>query len=554
MSKVEEWMNRLTLKQKLGQMVMVRAFEFEPEIRRSLPEGTIGAAATNIFVKKSRKLDYILESVNHYFRTSPVPIVFECDPEWGLALTFEFGTSFPSMMALGATRSTDLAYRMGRVIGTEAKAIGFRMVGCPVLDVNTNPENQIVNIRSISDRPELVIELGELYMKGIQEQGVIALGKHFPGHGDTLEDSHVMMPTIHHSRERLWDVEFKPFAELIKRGLMGLMSAHILYPSMVGEGEEGLPATLSRTLMTDLPRKEMGFEGLLVSDSLTMKSIKYQYGIERAAIMAVLAGNDIILQDYDSDPEITFRALEEAVNSGEIPMEHVDSTVRRILTVKEQFGLLENQTIDPEEAKRILECEEHVALAKEVADRAVTLLEAKDLPIREAAGKKVLLIAPKRDAGVGIEVTMDRTRDKIDYLFRQCQSYTDGAELCAISENPTDEEIGQVVTRLQDNAYDYVLYAGFTRFISYGENNGKIPPAQLKLIDRLRTAAPRFVFLVFGSPYMISGLEPFENCLCTYSDDYHSLASSIKAVFGAIPATGKLPVSINDKYGYGYGL
>jgi beta-N-acetylhexosaminidase len=554
MSQVEAWMNRLTLKQKLGQMVMVRGYEFEDKIRKALPEGTIGAAATNIFVKKSRKLDYILESVNHYFRTSPVPILFECDPEWGLALTFDFGTSFTSMMALGATRSKDLAYRMGKVIGTEAKAIGFRMVGCPVLDVNTNPENPIVNTRAISDRVDLVIELGEHYMKGIQEAGVIALAKHFPGHGDTFEDSHVMMPTIHHSRERLWEVEFKPFAELIKKGLMGLMSAHILYPTMVVEGEEGLPATLSRTLMTDLPRKEMGFEGLIVSDSLTMKSIKDQYGIERAAIMAILAGNDIILQDYDSDPEITFQALEEAVRTGEITMDHVDSTVRRILTVKEQFGLLDNQLIDPAEAMLILECEAHLAVAKELADRAVTMLEAKHLPIREAKSKKVLLIAPRRDTGVSIEDSIDRTRNKVDYLFQQCQLYSDDANLCSISEYPTDEEIQQIVESLQANAYECVLYAGFTRFVAYGEDNGKIPQAQLKLIEQLRIYAPRFVFLIFGSPYMISKLEAFDNCLCMYSDDFCSLASSLKVVFGAITATGKLPVTLNDKYGFDYGL
>ncbi|WP_248926230.1 glycoside hydrolase family 3 protein [Paenibacillus hamazuiensis] len=557
MKTAEQWFQSMTLEQKIGQMICVRAFPFEGKVREALSSGKIGAVGSVLILPGYEDLSGLLETVNEYLRRSPVPLLFFSDAERGAYHNLKVGTSFPSMMALGATFSSELAYRMGYVIGKECRAAGFGMICNPVLDVNSNPDNPIISTRAMSDRTDLIIELGAAYVQGMQEAGVIPNGKHFPGHGDTKTDSHVAMPIVEHSREYLMEVELKPFRELIRRGMAGIMTAHILYPALAGAGEEKLPATLARSVMTGLLREEFGFEGLIVSDSLTMKSIKEQFGIERAAVMAIRAGNDIILQDYQSDPELTFRALLDAVRSGELGLEQVDASVRRILQTKEKFGLLENTPVSRMEAEKTLGAPEHIELSKEIAARSITVLEKERLPLRQNAnaGTKTLAIATRSaDEGKEAEDMGTRITGKAAYLRQSCLRYEPGTDVLVIDENPTEQDMQNVLDALNSAAYEHVMYAAFVRVISYKEGSGTIPGGQFELIRRIKRLRPDLIMLVFGSPYILRHMERFRTCICAYSDCDYSIDAALDVVYGARQAQGRLPVSVNETYGFGCGL
>lgn len=550
---VEQWMERLTLEQKIAQMIVVRGHDYLDQARRMNAEDRIGGiGAVLLTTKGSHKLEDVTKWIREFQTGASAPVLFYLDAENGLADTFEFGTPFPTLMALGATRSRELAYRMGRTIAAEARALGFGVVSNPTVDVNSNPDNPIINTRAISDRPELIVDLAAEIVRGMQEGGVVPTAKHFPGHGDTQEDSHVSMPAVERSKEYLMEVDLKPYRELIPRGLMGIMTAHILYPALLAPGEERVPATLSRTIMTDLLRNEFGFVGLLISDSLTMKGIKTQYGIEQAAVLAIKAGHDIILQDYESEPAITFQAVLHAVRTGVLEMEQINASVRRILEIKARYNLLDLVPLEPEEVLKVVQSSEHRAVAAAISDRSVTVLEAATLPF---ADRKTLLIATVgQEEGMEAEDLGYVVKGKTGYLQEQMQPYVRDLDRVIVHEHPTDEDFAKVREALEGNRYEQVIYATFVRVLSYKAGSGTVPQVQLDLMNLIRERHPETALLIFGSPYILRKMDPPSNCICTYGDCVYSIDAALKVLFGAMQASGKLPVTVNEKYPYGYGL
>jgi beta-N-acetylhexosaminidase len=271
--------------------------------------------------------------------------------------------------------------------------------------------------------------------------------------------------------------------------------------------------------------------------------------------MALKAGNDIILQDYQSDPGLTFNVLLEAVHSGELDIEQIDSSVQRILEIKERFGLLHNTPIQLEEAQAILGAKEHILLAREIAARSVTVLEAKDLPLQTAANPKVLLIATKsNDEGQEIQDMGTRITGKAAYLLQSCRRYGEHVDLLVINEFPDEQDSAAVTEAIRTKNYDHVIYAAFVRVISYKEGSGSLPGGQYDLIERINSIHTDLVMLILGSPYVLRKMERFSNCLCTYSDCDYSIDAAMDVLFGGSPAQGKLPVDVNDRYAFGYGL
>lgn len=554
MNKTNEWLATMTPKQKLAQMICTRSFDYREKIESMISEGLIGSiGGTVIVVNGTKELEGVVETINHFKSLSKLPLRFYLDAEIGVSHMFDFGTTFPSMMALGATFSKELAYKMGHVIAKEARVLGFSIVSNPVLDINSNPDNPIINTRAMSDDPSLIIELASEYVKGMDDAGVIPSAKHFPGHGDTSIDSHVSMPIVEHSKEYLMEVELKTFRELVKRGMKGIMTAHILYPALLGEEEDRVPATLSRGIMTNLLREEFGFDGLIISDSLAMKGIKNLYSLEDSAVMAVHAGHDIILQDYSTDPEWTLNALQDALESGKLDEKQIQASVRRNLTLYEQQALDEDGPIDLEQVKRTIECEEHQQVAREVADRSVTLLEAKQLPLRSYEQKKILVVGTRsHEEGKASEDLYLTIKEKVNELHEKCLQYAKDVDVLPISEDPTQAEIEKV--KEISGEYDVVIYAAFVRVMSYKEHSGTIPPSQIELIHYLNEQLQQSVFIIFGSPYVLRKLNRLNNSICTYSDCEYSIDASLKVLFGSMQAQGKLPVNINETYTYGYGL
>ncbi|WP_158289249.1 glycoside hydrolase family 3 protein [Paenibacillus flagellatus] len=552
-SSIEKRMDQLTLEQKIAQMIVVRGHDFAQKAGQMNAEGRIGAVGAVLFTTKgSRQLEDVVSWINEFKSAASAPLLFYLDAKNGIADAFHLGTSFPSLMALGATRSKELAFKMGSCIAKEARALGFGMVSNTVVDVNSNPDNPIINTRAISDRVELIVELAAEIIRGMQEAGVVPTAKHFPGHGDTQVDSHVAMPMVERDKDYLMEVDLKPYRELIPKGLMGIMTAHILYPALLAPDEGKVPATLSRTIMTDLLRDVFGFQGLLISDSLTMRGIKTHYGIERSAVLAVKAGHDLILQDYESDPAITFKALYDAVQAGEIAIGQIESSVRRILQVKHRFNLLHNDPIDWKEAMNIVNCPEHAAIAAEIADKSVTVLENASLPL---TNKKTLLIAT-----VGAEEGMEAedlgyvVKGKSAYLHNRMMKYISELEMIAVKEYPTEEDIAKVRRAMTDNRYDHVIYATFVRVLSYKEGSGTVPQSQLELISFIQDRHADAAMLIFGSPYIMRKMSPYPNCICAYGDCVYSIDAVLKVLYGTIKATGKLPVTVNENYQFGYGL
>jgi len=553
-SRIDKLLENMSLREKIGQMVCVRAYNFKERIPDMLSKGLISSLGAVIITQKgSRDLEPVIDIINQYKKLSKFPLLLYMDAECGIRDMFSFGTIFPSLMALGASRSKELAYKMGYAIGKEARAIGMSMASNPVIDINNNPDNPIINTRAISDEANLVIELAGEYIKGIQEAGIIPNGKHFPGHGDTDVDSHVAMPVVKHSKEYLMKNELLPYKVLIKNGMVGVMTAHIIFPSLLGSDEGNLPATLSKNIITNLLRKELNFDGLIVSDSLAMRGIKDVYGLEKSSVMAVKAGHDIILQDYNSDPDITIDAVVSAVESGEIDVEQINESVRRILELRESLGNLNNDLIDINEVRKIVDSNEHVAIAREIADKSITVLENRDIPFMKANNEKILVIATKtEEEGSVAEDLHSNITGKSGYMFDECKKYIKNAEFRVINENPGPDEIESILKEAEN--YDKLVFGTFIRVISYKEGSGSIPLAQAKLIEKINKAVKSPAFIIFGSPYAMNKLPVLNNCIVAYSDCEYSIDSALKVLFGGLKPEGKLPVNVNEKYYNGYGL
>lgn len=552
MNDIDKILNSMTLRQKVGYMICVRAYDYKEEIMRQVSEGCIGTLGSIVITQNnSRKLEDVVAEMNRFIIKAKVPFGFFMDAECGITDMFDFGTSFPSFMALGATFSDTLAYKMGNIIAKEGRALGFTILCCPVLDVNTNPDNPIVGTRALSDRVEPVVLLGGAYIRGMQDAGIIPTGKHFPGHGDTGIDSHISMPLVGHNRERLMNIELKPYTELIKEGLLGIMTAHIVYPGLLDDDEAGLPATLSKNIITNLLRKEMGFEGLILSDSLAMRGIKDVYGLEKSAVMAVKAGHDIILQDYNTNPELTLNAVVDAVESGEIQIEMVNNSVERILNVIERMGNLDNKPLDIDNVKRITGDPEHRAAAREIADKSVTLVENESIPVGIKPGERTLIIATVSDIeGKTAKDLHSNIVGKSGYLFNKCGEFCENVGLLTINEDPNEGDIRNALGKAA--GYDHVIYATFIRVISYNEWSGSIPPSQVELINELNKLGDKTVFIILGSPYVLNKVNRLYNCMVTYGDCEYSIDAALKILFGKMRPQGRLPVSVNERYSFGY--
>ncbi|NLY17524.1 MAG: glycoside hydrolase family 3 protein [Clostridiaceae bacterium] len=552
MSKANEMLKNMSLDEKVGQVIICRGLEYSDSMERMLKEGRLGGVGGVIIRDKCNKdPEKILRYINHILSIAKIPPFLYLDCESGIPDMFPIGTAFPNSMAVGATHDPDMAGKIGKAIAEEAKMLGFTLICNPVLDVNTNPDNPIIGTRAFGDRTDFVISLGDAYVKGVQEAGVIPTGKHFPGHGDTSIDSHIAMPVVNHSRSRLDEVELRPFRELIERGMKGIMTAHIYYPVLQEGDEKDTPATLSRKVLTDMVKNEWGFEGLIVSDSLTMRAIKDRYGIEKAAVLAFNAGNDLILQDYESDPEITFAALKKAVLDGEIDKEELDASVLKILKMKEWCNVININRIEEDTIQKLNNHKEHIELSGTISKKAVTVLENDTIPLD--TNSKTLLLAVGGDALIKTAKDMGTVIPRRnDYLYSALKKYQQNAAFISVGEYPSREELERIKAEIA--MFDNIIFATFIRIMSYKEGSGKMPEQQAELVKMLHQSGKNITTIVFGNPYVVGGLPKSSNTVCAYSDCKFIIDSVIDILYGKLKSSGKLPVTINKKYTFGYGL
>ncbi len=384
-SDAAEKLDRLARERRVGGFHVFGGAEALPPVLLNAAYGTSGGRAT-----RGQPLA-IAALLNRLQRASALPLLFTADFEGGAGYIVEGATRLPRAMAIGATRDPGLAERAGRLVAGEGRALGVHVDFYPVVDVNNNPANPIINVRSFGEDPAFVGQMAVAYMKGIQAGGMLSTAKHFPGHGDTATDTHLDLAVIEHPRSRLDAVELVPFKAVIAAGIDAVMSTHIRLPAL--DPTEGLPATLSRPILTGLLRTELGFSGLVFTDSMSMLAISRRFGNEKAAAMAVAAGADVVLDP--PDPEAALRGIREAVEKGEIPREQLDRSVERLLRAKALLGLHRARTVDVEAVPAGLGGRTRQAVAVEIASRAMTL--AKDdraqVPLRLKAGARVLVLS-----------------------------------------------------------------------------------------------------------------------------------------------------------------
>jgi beta-N-acetylhexosaminidase len=493
-------------------------------------------------------------------RLSKVPLLVSSDLEAGVGMRFADTTYWPWPMAVAATGDPELARRQGEIVAEEARAIGLNQIYAPVADVNVNPDNPVINVRSFGEDPQEVARFVASFVRGVESRGVMATAKHFPGHGDTRTDSHRSLPVLSVSRERLEKVELVPFRAAIAAGVGAVMTGHLSLPALDDEpvpvrdrgiaenpytqdpaevARDGtLPASLSPKITGALLRNELGFRGIVVTDALDMGGIVDHFDAGEAAVRAILAGADEVLKSADTDAAIA--GVRRAVESGRIPRERLDQSVARILSAKSRLGEPEP---DWERIFRVVDSPEHRAVVEEIARRSVTLVRERAgvLPLDRRSRVYELVVADA-ERGVG----MDLNRALKVRLDRP-------AEIGVLDSRSSEAEVATTVEAAA--RADAVVIALFVRFQS-GRGSIAAPPPAKNAIERLlaRTPAPRIVAISFGSPYVLRELPALETFLCAWGAQPDMQVAVARAILGETPITGRLPITIPDLAPRGAGI
>ncbi|MCD0447384.1 glycoside hydrolase family 3 protein [Glycomyces sp. A-F 0318] len=457
-----------------------------------------------------------------------VPLLIATDQEYGSVVRVkEPATQFPGAMPLGATRDPEAARRAAEAAGAELRAMGLNQNFAPDADVNVDPANPVIGVRSFGSDPALVAEFAAAQVTGYQAGGVAVSAKHFPGHGDTGTDSHVGLPVITHTAEEWERIDLPPFQAAIEAGADMIMSAHLQFPAL---DDSLAPATLSQPILTGLLRDRLGFEGVVITDSLEMEGVRTEYGDDRVPVLALLAGADMLLMPPDFPA--AHDAVLAAVASGELTEERIDQSVRRLLLLKYRRGMVDAAAADPDAAADAVGTEEHRAVADEIAERSVTLL-ANDGTLPLASGAVLV-------AGWG-ENTTARLAEALTSQGLQAEALVTG-------EEPDAAAIQAAVAAAEGR--DLVVVTTF---------NVKDGSPQADLVAALLATGVPVATAAVGTPYDAAHLGEAGASLATYSYTQASLSALAKVIAGAVDPGGALPVDVPGAdgevaYPLGHGL
>ena len=531
---VDSVYNAMSEDERLGQLFMIRAHsdlgaDHEASVEGQIKDYHVGGLC--FFQGTPEKQ---LELTNRYQAQSKLPLLVSMDAEWGLGMRLPDQTiSYPKQLALGAIRNNQLIYDMGAEIARQMHRLGVNVSFSPVLDVNNNPNNPVIATRSFGEDRYNVTAKGYMYMKGLQDNGVLASAKHFPGHGDTDVDSHLDLPVINHNRARLDSIELYPFRALIRYGIGSMMAAHLQIPAL--DPRPNRPSSLSKPIVTDLLRKDLGFTGLIFTDGLEMKGVTKHYGDGEVEAEAIAAGSDILL--LPEDIGASFRAIKQYLADGKITQAGLEEKVRRILLAKYRLGLMQPTFPALAGLRADLNNARAKSLKQELFEAAMTLVrdDAKLIPVQTPAEGKLVSLQ------IGASTTTPFTQRLDDY----------GQVTNLIAGNaPTATERKQLLERIKQN--DVViasLYSDGSRFIE------KVPLSQ-EVLGLLREVDARanLVLTVFGNPYSLKALDEFGTVLEAYTRDEVAQDAAAQALFGANRITGRLPVTASAKSPYNAGL
>ena len=531
---VDSVFKKLSKRERIAQMFMVRAHTdkgkaFEDSIAMVIKKERIGGL---VFFQGGPARQAIL--TNRYQAISKVPLLISMDAEWGLGMRLDSTTSFPYQLTLGAIQDNKLIYEMGKQIALDFKRIGMHVNFAPVADINNNPKNPVIGIRSFGDNKFNVAEKVTAYMKGLQDNQVMVSVKHFPGHGDTEVDSHQDLPQLPFTKARLDSVELYPFKELIKAGASGIMVAHMNIPVL--DNTPNLPSTLSKPIITTLLKDELGFKGLIFSDAMEMKGVAKFYPNGEGDVIGILAGLDVI--ELSGNSKRAVKLVRQAINKKRLSWQQVNASVKKILYGKYWSGLNNSTYVQPQNIVADLNRTEAKELNQKLADAAITLLNS-DIQLKNFDRRKKTAIVSLGSS-------------ELTTLQRALRPVLPNSLNFILPKDITDAELENVKKELL--AYDQII-------VSIHDMR-KRPAPVLDYNKSLKSfiaelAGMNSMFAIFANPYSLAGLpgiEAAKTIILNYQNTNEAQNATFRVINGGLKANGKLPVTINANFKNGDGL
>lgn len=531
---VDDLLENMSLREKIGQLFFIRANgsytsnddESYLELVRQINENHIGGI---VFFAGDVYGQAVM--TNKLQEISDIPLWITQDMEYGAAMRVNGSTRFPPAMGIAATKNPDYAYWVGKITAREAKALGVHQIFAPVLDVNNNPDNPVINVRSFSGDPSTVSTFGNKFIEGVESEGIVATGKHFPGHGDTGTDSHIALPVIDYDFARLDSIELQPFRSAIDSGVKSVMSAHISFPKLSENPE--VPATLNESILNRILSDSLDFDGMVVTDGLEMSGISSHFSPGEAVVRALQAGADMMLLSPD---ELTaINEIEHAIRKNTLSKERLNQSVRKILNWKKEYGLFEESTVNIDSLNKVINTKEHQLLADEISRNSLTLLRNNNqiIPISSSTFKNITVIS----LGDG------RSGNTGSTFVRELRKYHPNINSHVLDERTSREEKRKMLDDAR-NA-DLVLIGSFL-YVRSGQDV-QLTNDQQEIINKLPDDTPS-ALVAFGNPYILSDFENTDVQLLAWSANSDQVKNTVPALFGGTTLTGALPISIPGMY------
>lgn len=544
--KQEKWVEKIlkgmNLREKIGQMINIRLvgdftnFQSERflEYRREVEQNKIGG-----FTVYRGDANTIASLTNELQRISKVPLLFSADYERGLRMNVRNGTPFTTNMGVGAAGDVQAAYRQGKIICEEMRAIGVNWLFAPVVDINNNPDNPVINVRSYGENPQKVGEFGSALAKGVKDANCLATLKHFPGHGDTATDSHIGLSVVPIDKARLDSVELVPFKMAIQSGVDSVMTAHVALPQITGDD---VPSTLNPKVSNDILRKELNFDGIISTDAMEMGAIIKNYSEEKSVVMAVQAGADVILLPLNATNAIN--AVEAAVRRGEITEQRIDESVRRLLRAKYRIGLTENTQVDLTKVNQLVENPEYVREANSIAEKSITLLRNANemLPLNVEKANRTLFVVAAAD---------DDPAEGAAFM-PEVQRRAQNAKILRLDYRNGKEDFEKAVAEAR--SFDSIVLAVFVKRAA-GKGTVALPENLTNFVQQMISMKEKNIAVIaFGSPYLIRQFPEAKVYAVTYAIEDVAQNAAVRTLFGEVPFQGKLPVRIPNLFEIGAGI
>ncbi len=530
---VDSVFNSMTFEDRLGQLFMVAAYsnkgqQHEGEITKLIQEQKLGGL---IFFQGGPVRQAHL--TNRYQDQSAVPLFIAMDAEWGPGMRLDSVLSFPKQMTIGAGPDERLTYAMGSEIARQFKELGMHINFAPVVDVNSNPDNPVIGYRAFGEGKELVSRKSIAYMKGMQDNGIMANAKHFPGHGDTNLDSHLTTPVIASTKERIMDIDLYPYRQLIQEGLMSVMVAHLHVPSL--GSEINMPTTLSPKIVTNLLKEEMNFKGLIFTDALNMKGVSKLHPPGEVDLLALKAGNDVLV--YSENVPKSKELILKAIENGEINREEIDIKVKKILHAKYWSGLHKTSNIEPRGIAERISSFGTIALIEQMYAASITIAKNEDLalPLRNV-DMRTMASLTLGDRGKEFKEQLDK--------YGKFSHYT-----LPFTSADRREDYGAMEENLK--AFNTVV-VGVMGVTNNPKKNFGISPDDVRLISRLGDTH-QVITVVFGNAYAAKNFEKSHSLVLAYEENEFTEKLVPQIIFGARPAMGTLPVSLSATLPQGTG-